>query len=223
MTPDLVDGTGEPTLTPVVQGADPGFIDSPTPTLKVSCEANSVAADNVENVENFYQVWNYSGGTETTQVGSDLTSGTFSQNGSPVTSGTLADGTYAWRARCKNQGPGPDSDAADSLGTNQYWDSNGWSAWQVFTVDTSDPPTATVSSPQFPAGMEGDADTTSGTFTFNNNGTDNVKGYLFSLDTDLSSTVYAGMHPPSPTDPPSLALLPSTTCWPTPTPTGTAT
>jgi hypothetical protein len=194
VTPDLVGGTGNPVRTPAtIAGADAGFTTSKTPTLKISCEANSTVANNVENVENFYQVWNYSGGTETSQVGSDLTDSKFSKNGDPVTTGTLSDGAYAWRARCKNQGPGPNSDAADSLGTNQYWDSNGWSAWQLFTVDTSDPPTPTASSPQFPSGMEGGAYTDVGTFTFNNDHSNNVKGYLFSLDNDLSSTVYAGM------------------------------
>lgn len=199
VTPDLVGGTGHPTLTPpVVSGADPGFITSQTPTLKISCEANSAVANNVEQVENFYQVYHYSGGTETTQVGSDLTSGTFSTNGDQVTTGTLAEGTYAWRARCKNRGPGPNSDAADSLGTNQYWDSNSWSAWQVFTVDTSKPPTPTVSSPQFPAGMMGGAYDDPGTFTFNNDHSDTiggVKGYMYSLDGDLSGTAFSGIPP----------------------------
>ena len=193
VTPDLVGGTGNPTLGPAVTGAEPGYTDSPTVTLTISCEANSTVQKNVEDVENFYQVWNYSGGKETTQVGSDLYSPTFSVHGSSVTTGTLSDGTYAWHARCKNQGPGPtpDSDSADNLGSYQYWDTNGWSQYQVFTVDTKNPATPTVSSPQFPSGMEGDQGTTDGTFTFNsNNSSDGVMGYLFSLDGDLGSTVF---------------------------------
>ena len=189
-TPDLVDGTGNPTLTPVVQGADPGFTDSPTPTLKISCEDNSVSQSHIQTVENIYQIWNYSGGTETTEVGGNLSDDKFTTNGDPVTSGTLANGSYAWRAMCKDYGES--GGASATLGTGQYWDSNGWSAWQVFTVDTTNPPAPSVGSPQFPAGMEGGASTEQGTFTFNNDHSSNVMGYLFSLDGDLSSTVFGG-------------------------------
>ena len=41
--------------------------------------------------------------------------------------------------------------------------------------------------------MEGSAAATAGTFTFSNpSQTDNVAGYLFSMDDDLSSTQYSG-------------------------------
>jgi hypothetical protein len=211
VTPDLVGGTGSPTLTPSpIKGADAGFITSPTPTMKISCEANSAVANNVESVENFYQVYNYSGGTETTQVGSDLTDSKITKNGDPVTSGTLADGTYAWRARCKNGGPN-NSDTSDSLGSYQYW--SPWSAWQVFTVDTSNPPTPAVTSPQFPAGMEGGAATDNGAFTFTNDRSDNVLGYLFSMDNDLSSTVFAGGSFTTVASGSTITIKPGTIYW----------
>jgi hypothetical protein len=140
-----------------------------------------------------------------------LTDGAFSAEGGTVTTGTLPEGTYAWRGRCKNYGTGGN---ADSLTTWQYWST--WTAWQVFTVDTSNPPTPTVSSPQFPAGMEGGAATSNGTFTFNNDHSDavgGVKGYLFSLDNDLSSTVFGGGHFTTVSNGSAITISPGTIYW----------
>jgi hypothetical protein len=174
--PDLVSGTGEPVTTPAVTDAGTTFVTSATPTLKITSEDTDG-----ENVRNIYQIYNYSGGTETTQVGSNIDSG-YAKNGGPVTSGTLANGTFAWRAEAESYG---------SSGTsNQYY--SPWTAWQLFTVDTSDPPAPGVASPQFPANQFGGAYSDQGTFTFTTDGSDNVKGYLFSLDGDLGSTVYGG-------------------------------
>jgi hypothetical protein len=187
-------GDGAPTLTPVVTGADAGYTTSTTPTLKITCGDNSVVTPNIQTVENFYQVYNYSNGTVGSQVGSDLTNSQWSNPGGPVTTPTLSPGTYAWRARCKNYGL--TGGTSDSLGTDQYW--SAWTAYQPFTVDNTDPPTPTVSSPQFPAGMEGGAYDDAGTFTFNNDHSDTlggVKGYLYSLDNDLSSTTFSGIPP----------------------------
>ena len=95
---------------------------SKTPTMKITSQDTDG-----EQVRNIYQIDNYAGGTETTQVGGDLDS-TYSASGGPMTySGSLADGTYAWRAEAESYGSGGTS--------NQYY--SPWTAWQRFTVDTS--------------------------------------------------------------------------------------
>lgn len=170
--PDLVDGTGDPVTSPAVTDAGTTFVRSKSPTMKITSEDTDG-----ETVRNIYEIYNYSGGTETTQVGGDLDSG-YSASGGPMTySGSLADGTYAWRAE------------SESVDGHYY---SAWTAWQKFTVDTSDPPAPGVGSPQFPMNEYGGAFSDQGTFTFTTDGSDNVKGYLFSLDGDLGSVVYGG-------------------------------
>jgi hypothetical protein len=168
-TPDLVGGDGSPTTTPTpVTDNGTNFVTSATPTMKITAEDTDG-----ENVYNIYEVWN---GSKTTEIAS-YKNQTATKNGSPETSGTLADGSYAWRAQAEN------SDSTVHLYSP-------WSAWQSFTVDTSDPPAPGVESPQFPLNQFGAAYSDQGTFTFTTDGSDNVKGYMFSLDGDLGTTVY---------------------------------
>jgi hypothetical protein len=170
--PDLVDGTGEPVTSPAVTDAGTTFVTSKSPTMKITSEDTDG-----ETVSNIYQIYNYAGGTETTQVGSNMASSYTASGGPETYSGSLADGTYAWRAE------------AESSEGHYY---SPWTAWQRFTVDTTPPPAPGVDSPQFPENEFGGAYSDNGTFTFTTNDSNNVKGYLFSLDGDLGSVVYGG-------------------------------
>lgn len=175
--PDLVNGTGNPVTSPAVTDAGTTFVTSKSPTMKITSEDTDG-----EQVRNIYQIYNYANGSETTQVGGNLDSG-YSSSGGPMTyGGSLAEGTYAWRAEAESYGSGGTS--------NQYY--SPWTSWQKFTVDTTDPPAPSAESPQFPANEFGGAYSDQGTFTFGTDGSDNVKGYLFSLDGDLGSLVYGG-------------------------------
>lgn len=173
--PDLVNGTGNPVISPAVTQSGTTYVTSASPTLKITSEDTDG-----EQVRNIYQIWKYSGGTETTQVGGNMNSG-FATNGGPRTyTGSLANGTYAWRAEAEN--------AAEN-----YF--SPWTGWHLFTVDTSIPAPPGVESPQFPADEVGGAYSDTGSFTFSRQGSDSVRGYIFSLDGDLASTVYSTSLP----------------------------
>ena len=167
--PDLVGGTGSPVTTPATVQGGTTYVTSHTPTMKITSEDTDG-----EEVRNDYQIWHWASGAATTSVQTGMLSA-FSANGGAYTyTGSLADGTYAWRGTNESE-------------TSSLW--GPWSKWQVFTVDTTVPTPPSVESPQFPAAQYGGAYGDKGTFTFTNN-TSTIAGYIFSLDGDLGTTVY---------------------------------
>jgi hypothetical protein len=182
--PDFVNGTGNPTITPSSTDAGTTFASSPTPTLNITAEDTDG-----ENVQTVYQVWQGNSASPSTLMaqGQAPSASSYAPNGGPWTvTSSLPDGVYEWRASTTNP--------ITSSNPQGLW--TGWSAWNVFTVDTSAPNPPGVGSPQFPNNMNGDAFTAAGTFTFTNDWTNNVKGYMFSLDGDLGATVYNPGSPP---------------------------
>jgi len=102
----------------------------------------------------------------------------YSLNGTDwtVTPALPADGEYTWVVTAKNQ---------DGL-----W-APAWGPPQKFTVDTIAPKPPTVRSAQFPPGQIGGAFSDKGTFVLGNDRSNNVTGYLFTLDGDLANITYA--------------------------------
>jgi hypothetical protein len=181
--PDFVNGTGNPTITPSAADNGTTYTTSHTPTLNITAEDTDG-----ENVQTNYQVWQGSAASPTTLAaqGTGPASG-YAPHGSPYTvSASLPDGVYEWRASATNP--------ISPSNPQGLW--TPWSAWRVFTVDTSVPPAPGAESAQFPANQYGAAFGTPGTFTFSTDGSDNVKGYLISVDGDLGSTVYDPASPP---------------------------
>jgi hypothetical protein len=182
--PDFVGGTGNPQTTPSATDNGTTFVTSSTPTLNITAEDTDG-----ENVQTVYQLWQGNSSSPTTMVaqGQAPSASSYAPNGGPYTVNTsLPDGWYEWRASATNP--------ISSSNPQGLW--SGWSPWHVFKIDTSVPNAPSVTSPQFPANMYGDAFTTPGTFNFSNDQTNNVKGYIFSLDGDLASTVYNPAKPP---------------------------
>jgi hypothetical protein len=180
--PDFVNGTGNPVTTPSSVDGNVTFTTTHTPTLNITAEDTDG-----EPVATAYQVWNVVAGTPTTlaAAGEAPSSSTYAPNGGPWTTPSLPDGNYAWRASATN----PISPSnPDGLWT-------GYNPWQFFTVDTTTPNPPVVQSPQFPASMYGAVFSSPGTFQFSTDQTDDVMGYMFSLDSSLASTVY---HPGAP-------------------------
>ncbi|MFJ3233518.1 hypothetical protein [Streptomyces sp. NPDC086787] len=163
---------------PTVTDGGTTFATSGNPTMK----ALGTDSDG-ENVRTGYELSNWANGAATTSVKTGMysayssTGAAFTYNGAALTDGN----TYAWRAVSESQ---------------QGDMSSAWTGWQVFKVDTQAPNPPTVSSPQFPAKMYGASLSDVGGFDFTNDLTDNVKGYIFSMDGDLGSTVYNAASPP---------------------------
>ena len=181
--PDFVNGTGNPVTTPSTVDNGTTFVTSRTPTLKITAEDTDG-----EDVVTNYQIWQGSSSSPSTLMaqGEGPSSG-YAINGGPWTDSTsLPDGVYEWRASATNP--------ISPSNPQGLW--SAWSAWHVFTIDTSPPRAPGVQSPQFPAGQYGAAFGAPGTFTFTTDGSDNVKGYMISLDGDLGTTVYNPAAPP---------------------------
>ncbi|MFJ7899251.1 LamG-like jellyroll fold domain-containing protein [Streptomyces sp. NPDC096198] len=183
--PKLKNGTGTPAIKPSAVSMGRTMTTTHTPTLSARAVDPDLAGGS-ELVRIQYDVYNSSG----TLVGSGYGPGTdskkrarYNTNGSDWTTPTLADGTYTWKATAQN--------AAG------YWAGTGtgiWTKTQTFTVDTTAPPAPTVTSDQFPAKQIGAAFGSTGTFTLSNNHTNNITGYLFSLDATLGNTVYTSSN-----------------------------
>ncbi|MEU2776433.1 LamG-like jellyroll fold domain-containing protein [Streptomyces sp. NPDC007162] len=179
--PKLKNGTGTPTIKPSIVSSGKTMTTTHTPTLSARA-VNPDLAGGSELVRVDYQVFNSSGTLVGQGYGPNLDSkkrARYNTNGSDWTTPRLPDGTYTWKATAQN--------AAG------YWAGTGsgiWTKTQTFTVDTSAPPAPTVTSSQFPAKQIGAAFGDQGTFVLGNNHTNNVTGYLFSLDATLSNTVY---------------------------------
>ncbi|WP_225830438.1 LamG-like jellyroll fold domain-containing protein [Streptomyces sp. NK08204] len=179
--PKLKDGTGDPALKPSTVSMGKTMTTTHTPTLSARAVDPDLAGGS-ELVRIDYNVFNSSGTLVGQGFGPNLDSqkrARYNTNGSDWTTPSLPDGTYTWRATAQN--------AAG------YWVGPGsgiWTKTQTFTVDTSAPPAPTVTSSQFPAKQIGAAFGDKGTFTLSNNRTNNITGYLFSLDGTLGNTVY---------------------------------
>jgi hypothetical protein len=180
--PKLKNGTGTPAVKPSIVSMGKTMTTTHTPTLSARAVDPDLAGGS-ELVRIDYNVFNSSG----TLVGQGFGPNTdskkrarYNTNGSDWTTPKLPDGTYTWKATAQN--------AAG------YWAGAGsglWTRTQTFTVDTTAPPAPTVTSSQFPAKQIGAAFGDQGTFVLSNNHTNNITGYLFSLDATLGSTVYS--------------------------------
>ena len=179
--PKLKNGTGTPAIKPSIVSSGKTMTTTHTPTLSARAVDPDLAGGS-ELVRVEYQVFNSTGTLVGQGYGPNLDSkkrARYNTNGSDWTTPRLPDGTYTWKATAQN--------AAG------YWAGTGsgiWTKTQTFTVDTSAPPAPTVTSSQFPAKQIGAAFGDQGTFVLGNNHTNNVTGYLFSLDATLGSTVY---------------------------------
>ncbi|WP_329551179.1 LamG-like jellyroll fold domain-containing protein [Streptomyces sp. NBC_00696] len=179
--PKLKNGTGTPAIKPSIVSSGKTMTTTHTPTLSARAVDPDLAGGS-ELLRVDYQIFNSSGTMIHQGYGPNLDSkkrARYNTNGSDWTTPSLPDGTYTWKATAQN--------AAG------YWAGTGsgiWTKTQTFTVDTSAPPAPTVTSSQFPAKQIGSAFGDQGTFVLGNNHTNNVTGYLFSLDATLSSTVY---------------------------------
>lgn len=179
--PKLKNGTGTPAIKPSIVSSGKTMTTTHTPTLSARAVDPDLAGGS-ELLRVDYQVFNSSGTMIHQGYGPNLDSkkrARYNTNGSDWTTPSLPDGTYTWKATAQN--------AAG------YWAGTGsgiWTKTQTFTVDTSAPPAPTVTSSQFPAKQIGAAFGDQGTFVLSNNHTNNVTGYLFSLDATLGNTVY---------------------------------
>ncbi|MFF0132355.1 LamG-like jellyroll fold domain-containing protein [Streptomyces mirabilis] len=179
--PKLKNGSGTPAIKPSIVSSGKTMTTTHTPTLSARAVDPDLAGGS-ELVRIDYSVYNSSGTLVGQGFGPNLDSkkrARYNTNGSDWTTPKLSDGTYTWKATAQN--------AAG------YWTGPGsgiWTKTQTFTVDTSAPPSPTVTSSQFPAKQIGAAFGDQGTFVLGNNHTNNITGYLFSLDATLGSTVY---------------------------------
>ncbi|MEH0468159.1 hypothetical protein QA943_04750 [Streptomyces sp. B21-097] len=179
--PKLKNGTGTPAIKPSIVSSGKTMTTTHTPTLSARAVDPDLAGGS-ELLRIEYNVYNSSGTLVHQGFGPNLDSkkrARYNTNGSDWTTPSLPDGTYTWKATAQN--------AAG------YWAGTGsgtWTKTQTFTVDTSAPPSPTVTSSQFPAKQIGAAFGDQGTFVLGNNHTNNITGYLFSLDATLGSTVY---------------------------------
>ncbi|ANP52025.1 hypothetical protein J2Z21_008897 [Streptomyces griseochromogenes] len=180
--PKLKNGTGTPSIKPSAVSMGKTMTTTHTPTLSARAVDPDLAGGS-ELVRIEYNVYNSSGTLVHQGFGPSTDSkkrARYNTNGSDWTTPSLPDGTYTWKATAQN--------AAG------YWAGTGsgiWTRTQTFTVDTSAPPAPTVTSSQFPARQIGSAFGDKGTFTLSNNHTNNITGYLFSLDGTLGNTVYS--------------------------------
>ncbi|MFC9932301.1 LamG-like jellyroll fold domain-containing protein [Streptomyces sp. NPDC127190] len=179
--PKLKSGTGTPAIKPSILSMGKTMTTTHTPTLSARAVDPDLAGGS-ELVRIDYHVYDSSGTLVGKGFGPNLDSkerARYNTNGSDWTTPYLPDGTYTWKATAQN--------AAG------YWagtDAGVWTKTQTFTVDTSAPPAPTVTSSQFPAKQIGAAFGDPGTFVLSNNHTNNITGYLFSLDATLGNTVY---------------------------------
>ncbi|MFJ6704944.1 MULTISPECIES: LamG-like jellyroll fold domain-containing protein [unclassified Streptomyces] len=183
--PKLKSGTGTPAIKPSTVNLGKTMTTTHTPTLSARAVDPDLAGGS-ELVRIEYNVYNSGGSLIHQGFGPSTDSkkhARYNTNGSDWTTPSLPDGTYTWKATAQN--------AAG------YWAGTGsgiWTKTQTFTVDTLAPPAPTITSSQFPAGQIGAAYGDKGTFTLGNKHTNNITGYLFSLDTTLGNTVYSSSN-----------------------------
>jgi hypothetical protein len=158
-----------PTLAPLSDCyqacTSPAVVRSLTPTL-------GVGVHDVDNPSGaVLQTWfAVTDTTESTVVAQNSTVVMATSGGTPrwtVPAGALANGvTYHWHARVVDELDG----------------GSAWSAWGVFTVDTTAPGLPAISSPQYPERQWGPGESTAATFTFGPGGASDVVEYWWSID-----------------------------------------
>ncbi|MFF8597151.1 LamG-like jellyroll fold domain-containing protein [Streptomyces sp. NPDC015220] len=180
--PKLKNGTGSPAIKPSIVSMGNTMTTTSTPTLSARAVDPDLAGGS-ERVRVDYNVFNSSGTLVGQGFGPNLDSkkhARYNTNGSDWTTPKLPNGKYTWKATAQNEAG--------------YWVGSGsgiWTKTQTFTVDTSAPPAPIVTSSQFPSKQIGSAFDDKGTFVLSNNRTNNITGYLFSLDATLGNTVYS--------------------------------
>jgi len=172
--PHLYKDTGLPTVSPSIYDLGRYLTTTSTPTLAAK-GTNEVHNGSQENVSMRYELYRGSQLIVSKQSG-------FSQLGQAWTTPGLPDGDYRWRAMPQNQ--------------SKLWGKK-WTAWQNLTIDTVAPWAPKVKSTQFPPKQLGGAFSDKGTFQLTPDKTgghkDNITGYLFSLDGDLSNVTYKSL------------------------------
>ncbi|MGW6561623.1 hypothetical protein [Streptomyces hydrogenans] len=166
---------GDAQTTPMVNAFGTYYVNSRDVTMRVT-GGNPTG----EKVASAYEIWNWSNGSATSPYRQGLWT-PHTANGGAYTFAGIPDGTYAWRGVIHSEEGG-------------MW--SPWSEWKVFTVDTTAPPTPSISSLEFPRESYGGVYSDHGTFNFTTNGADDVAGYIFSLDGDLGSTVWSQQSQP---------------------------
>lgn len=124
---------------------------------------------NGDNLQEFFEVWNWGGSyIRTIDTGTRASGVTFSG-----WTGALADGTYSWRAIGKDP-----------------WAWGPWSGWCEFTIDTVKPVQPAVTSAQYPENVLGAELGTPGAFRLSAGGSSDVTSYQYAFNSDTpSSTV----------------------------------
>ncbi|MFF5076329.1 LamG-like jellyroll fold domain-containing protein [Actinoplanes sp. NPDC000266] len=172
--PTLLNGDGDPTINPAIWDMGRWRTTTHTPTLAAK-GTNGLANGQLENVGIMYEIYRGS-----TRIARATTSK--SKNGTAWTIPALQDGDYEWRATVVNE-----------TGLT----ATAWTPWQKLTIDTAAPWAPKVNSTQFPSKQLGAAFGDKGTFVFGPDKTgghkDNVTGYLFTLDGDLTNVTYSGV------------------------------
>jgi len=169
--PKLMDGDGNPSVHPSMIDQGRTLTTISTPTLSARA-INPDLAGGSESVMVSYHVYNSSGAQMAYGYGPKTG---YNTNGSDWQTPALQDGTYTWKVTAKN--------------SSGLWMS-GWGPTQTFTIDTKLPTAPQVNSPDFPPQQIGTAFDSKGRFVLANDHTDDVTGYLFSLDGNLANVVY---------------------------------
>ncbi|MCM4084585.1 LamG-like jellyroll fold domain-containing protein [Paractinoplanes hotanensis] len=172
--PYLYKNTGLPTVNPSIYDMGRYLTTTSTPTLTAK-GTNGVHNGSQENVLMRYEFYRGSQLIVSKNTG-------YSQYGQSWTIPRLQDGDYRWRAMPQNQ--------------SKLWGKK-WTAWQNLTIDTVAPWAPKVKSTQFPSKQLGGAFSDKGTFQITPDKTgghkDNITGYLFSLDGDLTNVTYKAL------------------------------
>lgn len=172
--PTLLNGDGDPTISPAIWDMSKWMTTTHTPTLAAK-GTNGLHNGQLENVAIMYEI--YRGSTRIARATTAK-----SKYGTAWTIPTLQDGEYLWRATVINE---------------SGLTASSWTPWQKFTIDTTAPLAPKVHSTQFPAKQLGGALSDKGTFVISPTRVagkpENITGFLFTLDGDLANVTYSGV------------------------------
>ncbi|XVV10798.1 LamG-like jellyroll fold domain-containing protein [Actinoplanes sp. CA-131856] len=172
--PTLLNGDGDPTISPAIWDVGRWLTTTHTPTLAAK-GTNGLHNGQLENVAISYEV--YLNGS---RIGRATTAK--SKYGTAWTVPPLRDGDYQWRATVVNE---------------SGLTAASWTPWQKFTIDTTAPLAPKVHSTQFPYRQLGGGFSDKGTFVISPTRVagkpENITGYLFSFDGDLANVTYSGV------------------------------
>ncbi|MFN8194702.1 MAG: hypothetical protein U0R80_10525 [Nocardioidaceae bacterium] len=155
----------------------------PTPVLQAQATDNN---PNPLSVQHSFQVWSGPTDSDTKirwntnqSANTNVASGATASFGTgwPISNNTegLADGTFHFRDQAAN---------SPTYGTGL---SSAWSTWKYFKVDTTPPPSAVITSFDYPVDQWGASSQSPGTFTLTGN-SDTV-GFSYSFDNDSPATI----------------------------------